>query len=108
MSQYHLWDTPLLFLAVLMSLLGIGVEASIALDWYAQPQLSPVAWAMGGASLVFVIGHAIGTSVFEMEHLRLLLLAAGVFFIGPFLIFVGVVIAILAIWAIAVLVGELF
>jgi hypothetical protein len=107
MSEYRVWTTPALFLALLMSLIGIGIEAGIALDFHAQPQLSPLAWGLGGAALVFVVGHAVGRKRFDMSHLRLGLMAVGVVFIEPFLILVGVVLAALVIWVLAVLVGEL-
>ena len=107
MSKYHFWDTPPLFIATLMAVLGIGIEASIALDVYAKPHLAPVAWGLGSAALVFIVAHAIRRADFTMAHLRLLLLSAGVYFIGPFLIVAGVVLAVLAMWAIAVLIGEM-
>lgn len=107
MSRYHFWDTPPLFIAMVLAVLGIGIEASIALDIHAQPHLSPVAWGLGSAALVFIIGHALRRSDFAMAHLRLLVLAVGIYFIGAFLIVAGVVLAILTMWAIAVLVGEM-
>ena len=107
MSKYHVWDTPPLFVAMVMAVLGIGIEAGIALDVYVQPHLSPVAWGLGSAALVFLIAHAVRCADFTMAHLRLLLLTAGIYFIGAFLILAGVVLAVLAMWAIAVLVGEL-
>lgn len=107
MSRYHFWDTPPLFVAMVMAVLGLGIETGIALDIYVQPQFSPVAWGLGSAALVFIIAHAVRRSDFAMAHLRLMLLAAGIYFIGAFLIVAGIILALLAMWAIAVLVGEL-
>lgn len=107
MSRYHFWDTPPLFLATLLAILGIGIEAGIALDVYVQPHFSPVAWGLGSAALVFVLGHAIRRSDFAVAHLRLLVLIAGIYFIGAFLIVVGVILAVLAMWAIAMFIGEM-
>lgn len=107
MSRYHVWDTPPLFVAALLAILAIGIEAGIAINVYVPPHFSPVAWGLGSAAVVFVLGHARRRGHFAVAHMRLLLLIAGIYFIGAFLIVAAVVLAVLAMWALAVFIGEM-
>ena len=85
MSRHHTWDTPLLFVAALAGLLGLGIGVGHEMEWAGGAHQPAISWALAGASLVFTIGHTVGVRRFELSHLRLLLLSVAIFFIHTFL-----------------------
>ncbi len=99
MSQHHTWDTPLLFVAAIAGLLGLGIGVGHAMEWAGGDYQPAFSWALAGACLVFAIGHAIGVKRFEMPHLRLVLLSVAIFFIHTFLLLVAGALVVLLLWA---------
>lgn len=113
MSEHHVWDTPLLFVAALAGLIGVGIGAGHALgflDGEFLAYLPAVSWAMAGVCLVLTIGHARGVDQFEMPHIRLVFLASASLFIHVFLGIVAAILLLLLLWGLlqALIDGDLF
>ena len=104
MSHSQVWRTPLLLLATVLALVGVGIEV------WLEPELSPIAWALAGISLTFTIGHAIGIGDLEVGHIRLVLLALAVPFVQLMVMAATVLVAALLVWMILVafVQGDLF
>lgn len=106
MSHHHVWDSPLLLVAAIAGFLGLGLGVGDAMEWSQAGYHAGFSWGLGGASLVFSIGHAIGVGEFELPHFRLVLLAIAVFFIQTFLFLVLGCIVVIFLWGIVQAIAE--